>query len=297
MEKEFLSLQNEVDLNKSMGKFDVVIIGVSDKIFLDTFSLILNNPNIYHKFLNSYDLILRDQIKFPSDFINIYHPEIMDKLMNIDILILSYDIFDIISFENIKTFYKLYYKKLEEKDRPNNVIIIERIIDYDDNKEKESKKDKFNIIEGKKMAELYNGIFCDYNINIEEFEKILDKCINNLKEKYNNENYSLFKSKIKNQSKNINCHISIYGDNYIQNLFLKYLLKLKCNEDYEKKNDGRYIINFKCEENNKNINIKIIIELMKDNDYCYDSQSNIFLYDLTKKETFNNIKNLIRAHI
>ena len=63
---------------KAIDKFDVIILGDYDEneqLFKKTFPL-------RHKFINRFELSLREEIKFPKDFIYTYNPEIMDKLIN-----------------------------------------------------------------------------------------------------------------------------------------------------------------------------------------------------------------------
>ena len=81
--------------------------------------------NSKQKFLFNFELFIRDEIKIPEDFINIYYPEFMDRLMNIDILILTFNLSNKLSFEYIKKFYYLYYNKFEEEDKPKNIILID----------------------------------------------------------------------------------------------------------------------------------------------------------------------------
>ena len=80
-------------------------------------------------------------------------------------------------------------------------------------------------------------------------------------------------------------------------MFLNYLLKLKCNENYQKKRENYYLIKYKNEFNKNEINFQIIVELLDEKEYSYYSQCYIFLYDNDKKETYIYISNLIRAHI
>ena len=293
MKNEILNINEEIISKKKEGKFDIVIIGTLDNSLSRIFSIIINDPNIKHKYLFSYDLCPRDQIFFPKNFQNTFHPEILDKLMKIDILILTYENADFLSIENLKTFYHLYYKQLDEKDKPINILIIER----NTNGNNIENKNKVDINDGKKIAELYSGLFCDSNINEEIFEKILIKCINNLKMIYDTENYNLFNHEIK-EGNNINCNITVCGNNDVKNLFLENFLKLKCNEEYIMKSDNFFVINYKNEINNKEINWKINLELIDEVDYYkYSSQCYIFIYDKNKINTFNSIRDIIRSHI
>ena len=91
MSKDATSEKNNLKKN---DKFDVVILGYIDKnenLFVKTFPIILNTSGVRHKYLNRYDLSIREQISFPKDFINTYNPEFLDSFMNIDILILTYN--------------------------------------------------------------------------------------------------------------------------------------------------------------------------------------------------------------
>jgi len=300
MDSEILILKEEVFERKKIGKFDVLIFGPTDNLFTKEF-IALDNPEVRHKYINCYDLRLREQIKFPSDFNYIYHPEIMDKLMNVDILILSYIAGDFLSLESIITFFNLYFKKLEENERPICVIIFEtkndenQIFENENNYINLTLKNKINEL--RKYSELFGCLICGFNTNEEKFDAIIIKCINKLQKVYNNESYDLFKSKINDASNKFKCQLSIYGNRDIQIIFIKNLLKLKCNSDYKKINENYFVINYKYEENNKNMNFQIIIELMKERDYCDESQCNIYLYDPQKKDTFFLIENIIKYHI
>ena len=301
MKNEILTLQNEIISKKKLGKFDVVVIGILDNLFSQTFSVTINDPNIKYKYLNSYSLCLREEILLKKNFINTFCPEIIDKLMNLDILILSYEKSDILSFENIKTFYHLYYKKLEENEKPINTILIERNNNSKNNKKeinnlKNIKEEKVEEREAKKLAELFNGLFFDCSINDNSFNQMLIDCIEILKRKYNTENYNLFSSEIKDKSNNINFHISIFGNKNLQNLFLKFLLKLDCNSQFIKSKENYYIIKYKNELDDKK-NLTIILELMNNNEYSYSSHCILYLYDNNKIENYNSIMILIRSHI
>ena len=86
---------------KKNDKFDVVILGILDKnevLFKETFPILLNDSNNRHKYLNRYDLSIRDTISFSKDFTNIYNPEFLDNFNNIDILILTYNCKNKLSF-------------------------------------------------------------------------------------------------------------------------------------------------------------------------------------------------------
>ena len=299
MKNEILNIKEKIISKKKLGKFDVVIIGTLDNSLTKIFSVTIDDPNIKHKYINSYDFCLRDQFLFPENFRNTFYPEILDKLMKIDVLILVYENTDFSSIENLKTFYHLYYKKLDESNKPINIIILER---NTTNSTGNKNKNKVDINDGKKMSELYGGLFCDSNINASEFfENIFVKCINNLKAIYDTENYNLFCYELKQGddiNMNMNYNITICGNNEYKNLFLKHFLKLKCNHDFERKKDDFYVIHYKNVINKKEVNLKINLELVNEIDYYkYSSQCYIFLYDKNKIETFNSIRDIIRAHI
>ena len=93
--------KNDLKESKKNG-FEVVILGnydIQEKIFSKAFPILLKNSNIKHKYLNRYDLSIRERINFPKDFLDIFHPELLDNFHNIDILILIYNKKNIISLE------------------------------------------------------------------------------------------------------------------------------------------------------------------------------------------------------
>ena len=276
------------------GKFNVIILGKCDrneKLFSKTFPVILNESNIRHKFINRYDLYISEYILFPKDFLNFYHPELMDIISKADILILIYDKSKKFSFDYLKTFYYLYYLKLEEIDKPKNIILIERnygpanII---------NNKDLVDINEAKKLSELLSSIFLDLKTDEELLSKILIKCVDNLRTIYNyNDDYSQYKLKI--FKKEINCYLLIFGDKESQDLFVKELLNSN-NFSYKNIKEKFYEINYKRVINENEYNFKITLKLM-DQDNYYDSECNILLYDLNKIESFNYIRDIINGLI
>jgi len=277
------------------GKFNVIILGKCDRneqLFSKTFPVILNESSIRHKYINRYDLFISDYILFPKDFLNFYHPELMDLISRKDILILIYDKSKKFSFDYLKTFYYLYYLKLEEIDRPKNIILIERnygpenIVDD---------KEFVDINEAKNLSTLFSSTFLDLKADEELLSKILIKCLDNLKVIYNyNDDYSQYKLKIfKNE---INCYLLIFGDKESQNLFVKELLNSKCNFRHKKIKENFYEINYIRVINEKNYNFKITLKLM-DQDYYYDSECNILLYDINKIESYYLIKEIISGLI
>ena len=85
---------------KTIDKFDVIILGEYDEneqLFEKIFPF-------KHRFINRFQLSLQEEIKFPKDFLHIYNPEIMDKMINNDILILAYNTSNKLSIEFIKKF-------------------------------------------------------------------------------------------------------------------------------------------------------------------------------------------------
>ena len=280
---------------KKNDKFDVVILGnidQKDNLFEKTFPIILNNSGNRHKYLNRYDLSIREIISFPKDFINSYNPEFLDNFMNIDILILTYNFTNKLSFEYLRTFYYLYYNKLEIEDKPKNILIIER--DYTQNNEI-NHEEKVDPKEAENLANLFNGFFCDIQADEEKLNQILNKCINNLL-KINNyiDDYSSFKFKKSNNE--INSFILIYGDKNSQKLFLDILLHSNSNFNYKKIKENFYEIKYEKMVNDNKINFKVILKLVS-NEGNYESECNILLYDLNNNESYNSIKDLIRRLI
>ena len=173
---------------KKIGKFNIIILGKKDddnqNLFSEIFPIFENKNR--HKYLSKFDLCLKEEIFFPQDFLNIYSPKIIDKLLNIDILILTYNEANQTSFEYLKRFYYLYYNKLEENDKPKNIIIIEfnyissnlyneEITIAPDNVDRNSR----NSVEN--LKNLFNGYFYSTHENEEKLNRILKECVNNLK--------------------------------------------------------------------------------------------------------------------
>lgn len=151
--------------------FDIAILGddENEKYFSKIFPILLNNSK--QKFLFNFELFIRDEIKIPEDFINSYYPEFMDRLMNIDILILTFNLSNKLSFEYIKKFYYLYYNKFEEEDKPKNIILIDN--------EYISKGVENNA--SNELKKLFNENLYIYIDNEEKLVEILQECIKNLK--------------------------------------------------------------------------------------------------------------------
>ena len=276
-------------------KFNVIILGKYDKnekLFSKTFPVILNESNTRHKYINRYDLCIKEHILFPKDFLNVFHPEIMDLLLKIDILILIYDKSNKISFDYLKTFYYLYYKKFEEIDKPKNIILIERNYAQGNG---ENNIDIIDVNEAIEFSKLLSSTFCDLNTDEELLNKILVECVDKLIAIYNyNDDYSQYKLKIfKNE---INCYLLLFGDNESQNLFLKEFLKSNCEFKYKKIKDNFYEINYTKNINEKEYNFKIMLKLMAQENY-YDSECNILVYNINKNESYNLIRKIIRGLI
>ena len=273
--------------------FNVKIIGYNDNdetLFSKTFPILLDDSNIRHKYLKRFDLCLRETIIIPKNFINIYHPEILDKINSIDILILTYNLEDKLSFEYLKTFYYLYYLKLEENDRPKNIIIIER--DYFE-MFSNILNQKIDTNSGKELAVKFNGHFCDCKTDEEKLTIVLSECVDKLlKIKNYKIDYSFFKYKELN--KQIDCNISVYGDKISQETFLKILLESKLN--YRNIKNNTYEIIYELVKDGNKYSFKVLLNLM-DIEYYYDSECNILIYDINKTESYNSIRSLIRQII
>ena len=286
-------MKNNSNLEKN-GSFSVLLMGDfdnTDNLFSKTFPILLDNSNIKHKYLYRYDFFIRERILFPKDFLIRYYPDILDKFINIDILILVYNNTDKTSFEYLKTFYYLYYQKLEEIDKPKSIIVIER--EYTSKGEHLVSRINSNL--GQELANLFNGYFGDYETDEEKLTQILAKCLENLKTINNYiDDYSSFK--FKELNKEINSFILIYGDKDSQNTFLNMLLKSNCNFDYKKIKDNFYEIKYRKIVGEDNFSFKIILKLMN-NEYYYDSECNILLYNMNDKNSLSSIKGLIRGLI
>ena len=275
---------------KRDGKLDVVIIGDYDKkekLFIKTFPLLKNNKK--HKYLNRFDLFIREEIQYPKEFLIQNVPELNDKMADIDILILTYNTSNKISFEFLKKFYYLYYNKLEEKDKPKNIIIIE--FDY-------TSKDsaiKIDSNDSQQIKTLFKGYFYNNKDSDEKLTDILKECLKNLINIYNfEENYKYFYDF---QSDNIIIDLLIYGEKELQNLFIKIILDSKFYLEYTKLEDNFYEIKYSKEKNNVVSNFKIKLKIMKKGSICNISSSIILLYDINDKESYNSIEKIIREYI
>ena len=272
---------------------DVVIIGnfdIKGDLFSNIFPLILNHSKYKHKYVNRFDLCLREEINIPNNFINVYYPEINDKLKNIDILVLTYNLSSNTSIENLKRFYYFYYNKLEEKDKPKGIIIIE--FNYFQ-KEEIFSFEKNDINNADQFKKLFKGYFCQFEDDEEKLNEAFSKCVIDLKQKYNfNEDYIFFKKKLKNEIKFM---IVIQGDKELQDIFMKILLE-SCNFNYTKKNNNIFELKYERIINGNKLTFIITIKLMN-YDCLFYSGCNIILYDINKKESYDKIKKIIREFI
>ena len=299
---EFIDLMTNTSYNNNNNnnndKFNVMLIGDYDEddgLFSKIFPIKLNDSNIKHKYINRFDLCIIEEIKFSYNSIDIFSSFFIDKLMNIDILILTYNLSNNLSFEYLKNFYYLYYNKLEEKDKPKYIILIEFDSFINDEIYHLEKIDKSNV---EQLKLFFNGYFFKYEDNEEKLDEILNECANNLiKSNDFIEDYTIFE--YKELEKEINIVIVIFGDIDLQNSFIKLFLESKFIFDYKKNNNDIYEIKYEKINDNKKFNFKIILKLIKNENYHEydDSECNILLYDINKEETYNKIKNIIREFI
>ena len=271
---------------KAIDKFDVIILGDYDEneqLFKKTFPL-------SHKFINRFELSLREEIKFPKDFIYTYNPEIMDKLINNDILILSYKASNKLSFEFIKKFYYLYYSKFEEKDKPKTIVIIE--FDYTTQGYDEK------IESPNEIQKLFNAYFYSNKDSEEKLIEIFQKCIVDLKKIYNfEENFSYYEDVQLVENKYLDIFILIYGNKELLNLFLKILFESKCNFKYQKFLDNFYELRYSKTINNINKDFIIRLNLMEKEPNCYNSICNILLYDINNEDSFKETRRIVEEYI
>ena len=231
--KANMTIKSDFLKEKKIGKFNLIILGNKDdnkNLFSETFPILIKNYR--HKYINRFDLCLKEEIVFPKDFLYAYNPNIIDKLLGIDILILTYNGTNKNSLEFLKRFYYLYYNKLEEDDKPKSIILIE----FDNNSRESYIEDitpeKIDRNSVENLKKLFNGYFYSVDENEEKLDGILKECVNNLKNIYNlEEDYSSFK--YIDLDKEINSLILMYGDMEIQKNFM--LLLLESNPDYNHK--------------------------------------------------------------
>ena len=290
------SISRKNSLSGKNDKFEVVIMSNNDKLgnnLCTIFPLSFGNSKNNYKYLNRYILSIRENIRFPKDFPTQYHKEIIDKLQGIDILLLIYNISDKLSFENILTFYYLYFTKLEDENKPKNIIILER--DCCGLKEEINFEGKIDPATAQNLANLFNSHFCSSEDDLEKINRVFDKCLKKLLIIYNYiDDYSSFKYKELN--KEINSYILIYGDKSSQNMFLNILLNSKCDLRYKKIKDNFYEIHYSKLINDNSFSFKIILKLVN-SEYYYDSECNIFLYDVNNRDSYESIRNCVRGLI
>ena len=281
---------------RKFTEFDVVILCEPNnevvKFFSKIFPKIINN--FKYKFINKYGLCRREEIYFPKNFINDFFPEIIDKMRNIDILILAYTTSNKSSFDLLKRFYYIFYNKLEEKDKPKNIIIIE--LNSKTKGEENNDNTYLNKNNFERLKSLFNCHFYNNFDNEENLNEILKRCVENLKYLYNfKDDYNYFK--YIELEKEININISIYGKKELQNLFINIILESKCNFEYKKLNENKYETKYDITINGNKFYFKLTLELMNIDYYQYDSICNIFLYDINDIKTYEAIKKIIREII
>ena len=275
--------------DKIVDKFDVIILGdygENEKLFAKTFPF-------KHKFINRFDLFLKDKIKFPNDFMNFDYPEIMDKLLNSDILILTYYASNKLSIEYLKRFYYLYYCKFEEKNRPKKIILI----DFDCNStNKNNEKTEFNGLDD--IQKLFNGYYFYSKDSEEKLLEIFQQCVVDLKAIYDfKENYCFYDDIKIEKNKDINIFMLIYGNKELENIFLKILLESKCNFECRQMMDNYYELKYSNKINKKEYNFMIRVNMLgKENSY-FNSISNILLYDINNEDSFNETRNIVKEYI
>jgi hypothetical protein len=77
---------------------------------------------------------------------------------------------------------------------------------------------------------------------------------------------------------------------------LNILLNSKCDFGYKKIKDNFYEIHYSKLINDNSFSFKIILKLVN-SEYFYDSECNIFLYDVNNRDSYSSIRNLIRGLI
>ena len=279
---------------KGNGRFDVVIIGDYDeneKLFSKTFPILKNN--LKHKYLNRFDLYIREEIKYPKEFTIKYYPELLDKIINIDILILTYNASNKLSFEFLQKFYYMYYSKLEEKDKAKNIIIVE----FDNALKDVEKNDiKIDLNDLNEIRSLFNAYFYKLKESEEKLVDILKNCVQNLTKIYNFKvEYKYFYSIDSNND--IILVFLIYGDKKLQNLFIKMLLDSNFHQEYRQLQDNFYELKYELRTRDKILNFKIKLKIMENGSCCNNSTSNILLYDINKKESYISIKSISEEYM
>ena len=251
---------------KKNGKFNLKILGKKDdnkNLFSETFPILIKK--FRHKYLSRFDLCLKEEIVFSKDFLNIFNPKIIDKLLDVDILILTFTGSNNTSLEFLKRFYYLYYNKLEENDKPKNIILIE--FDHnsnDSNKEgitpeAPAKIDRNSI---DNLQKLFNAYFYSDNEKEEKLNGILKECVINLNRIYNlEEDYGSFK--YIDLDKEINSLILIYGDMEIQKNFMLLLLESNSDNSHKKIKENIYELKYERIINDKKYKFKLTLKLMK----------------------------------
>ena len=284
---------------RKFSKFDVVILGKhnieSEEFFSKAFSITIDN--FKYKFINKCGLCIREKIIFPKNFINGFCPEIIDKMKNIDILILTYNSSNKLSFEMIKRFYYLYYSKFEEKEKPKNIIIIE--LNSNSKEEEQTDDAVFNTNNSEQLKNLFKGHFYNNADNEQNLNEIFKQCVENLKYIYNfKDNYGFFKNI--ELDKEIDINIPIYGEQELLNIFMKILSASKCNFEFKKFNtfyNNIYEAKYNTTINGIIYNFKINFKLKNFEYFKNDSLCIIFLYDINDINSYEKITRIIRDNI
>ena len=273
-----------------VDKFDVVILGdyeENEQLFAKAFPF-------KHKFINRFDLVLRDKIKFPKDFMNFEYPEIIDKIINLDILIITYSLSNKLSIDYLKKFYYLYYNKFEEKDKPKKIIMIE----FGCNSI--SKNEDYENTETSPLDEiqkLYNGYHYYHKDSEEKLLEIFQKCVLDLKLIYGFcENYRYYDDIKIVENNKVDIFILLYGNKEIENTFLQMLLESKCNFQHNKFLDNFHELKYSKTINNNNYNFIIRLNMM-DKENCFNSIASILLYDINNEESFNETRSIVKEYI
>ena len=287
-------MNKDLSEKKRNGQFDIVIIGDYDeneKLFSNTFPILKNN--LRHKYLNRFDLCIREEIKYPKEFAIKYYPEFMDKMANIDILILTYNASNKLTFELLQKFYYIYYNKLEERDKAKIIIIVE----FDNpSKYKLNNDIKIDSNDSQIIRNLFNANFFVYKDSKEKLADVLKKCLKKLIEIYDFQSQHKYFYNIDSDN-DINIVFLVYGNEKLLNLFIKMLLNSNSHLEFKKFQDNFYVLKYKKCMNDFVLNFKIKLITMEKGPCCNDSTCNILLYDINKKESYISIKKIIEEYI
>ena len=287
-------MNKDLSEQKRNGHFDIVIIGDYDdneKLFSNTFPIL--KKNLKHKYLNRFDLCIREEIKYPKEFAIKYYPELMDKMANIDILILTYNASNKLTFELLQKFYYIYYSKLEERDKAKVIIIVE--LDYP-SKYKLNNDIKIDSNDSQKIINLFKSNFFVHKDSKEKLIDVLKNSLKKLIEIYGFQSQNKYFYNIDSDN-DINIVFLLYGNEELLSLFIKMLLNSNSHLVYKKFQDNFYELKYKKYMNDFVLNFKIKLITMEKGPCCNDSTCNILLYDINKKESYISIKKIIEEYI